>query len=359
MLTDPIKVSVIKRGQWYHFKYRFDGNYVQKRAGTKDRKVVERRRIELEQQLNSDNPTSLTRVTRILFRDFVCVFIADHASEHYTPGYLYAIEKRCSIFIEHIGDKLLTGITSNDIRELLKSIKASRNLKNPSVNRYRTLLHKMYNFAIESGHAKHNPVTSVKKYKEDNRSKDFSYLNDAEIPLFLGACDKEFYPIAFTLVYTGIRIGELCGLKWDKINFATGFINVSNSFNGSTKDLEARDIPMNDQLIKILQGHFKAANGSPFVFPDSKGNMRGGDFLKRFRSTLRRANINKKLTIHDLRHTFATLFAKTGNIYSLMKLLGHSDLKTTERYIHSFKDGEYLKNEINQMPVYTEGIQNG
>ena len=137
------------------------------------------------------------------------------------------------------------------------------------------------------------------------------------------------------LEYLGLtsqaRMSELCGLLWENVNFNKGFLTISNSLSGPTKDLESRIIHMNEHLFEILQKQRSISNGSKYVFPKNNGNMRGRNFTKRFRSTLKRAGINKHLVVHDLRHTFATQYAKTGSIYTLKEFMWHSDIKTTER----------------------------
>ncbi len=330
-MFNPIKVSLKQRNGWWHFRYCISRKEIRKSIGTKDKNIAEQRRIEQEYRLNTEDPILFKRIEKIFFKDFIHVFFDVHAKEHFSPDFCYASKRRCSIINGYIGDKLLNEITPNEIRETLKKIKTYRTLQNSSVNRYRTLLNKMFNFAKESGYSDYNPVKDVKKYKETNKSKDFNYLEDQELQTFFSSCDNEFYPIATTLVYTGIRISELCGLLWENVNFNKGFLTISNSLSGPTKDLESRIIHMNEHLFEILQKQRSISNGSKYVFPKNNGNMRGRNFTKRFRSTLKRAGINKHLVVHDLRHTFATQYAKTGSIYTLKEFMWHSDIKTTER----------------------------
>ena len=355
MNHDPIKVSLYQFNGWYYFRYRLPGkkNYTRNSTGTKDRKVAEHRRIELEQRLNSDNPQIYEKIKQIFFKEYVSIFLREYAQEHYSPSTYYATGKRCEILISYLGGKLLGEITSNDIMDLLRNLKGYRDLGNRGINEYRKLLSKMFNYAAEMNYSNYNPVESVRKYKEGNRSKDFGYMTKDEIKRFLAGCNPEFYPIAATLIYTGMRKCELCGLLWENIDLDGDMITISNSYDRpATKDNESRKIGIIPFIREILIKQKSNCNGSIYVFSDTRGKMRKGDFRKVFHSTLKRAGIDKNLTIHDLRHTFATLFLKSsGSIYSLKILMGHSDIKTTERYIHFSDEMGFLKNEINKMPI--------
>ena len=104
-------------------------------------------------------------------------------------------------------------------------------------------------------------------------------------------------------------------------------------------------------LKDILVEQIERANGSKYMFPNSKGNMRGGNFRKRLKSTLQRAEINKRIGIHSLRHTFATECLNNQiDIYTLKIWMGHSDIKITEKYLH-LTDG-FFRKEMDKMPLY-------
>ena len=353
-MNDPIKVSLQKRTGWFQFRYRVNGRYIRKKVGTKDKKVAEQRRLELEISLNSDNPEDRKAVKRIFVSEYMTIFLREYGKENYAEGTYYIYEKYCKVLLPHLGEKLLNEVTTEDIIVMLNKVKSKKGLSNASHNRYRSLLSKMFNFAIDTGYSKHNPVSRVSKLKEHDKSKDIKYLNEDETKRFLASCLPSFYPIAATFIYTGIRRGELCGLKWGNVNFENEQITISHSFDKPTKDRDTRILPMHPHLKDILLKQYTATGTSTYVFPDSNGNMRRGDFRKVLSSTLTRAGINKKHGIHDLRHTFATMFLKTGSIYTLKELLGHSDIKTTEIYSHVSNEFEFKKNEISKLPVFSQ-----
>jgi len=352
-MNDLIKVSLNKREGWYQFRYRVNGRYIRRKVGTQDKTVADQRRLDLEISLNSDNPEDRKKVKRIFVSEYMSVFLRDYGKENYAEGTYYIYDKYCKVLLSHLGDKLLNEITTEDIIMVLNKVKRSKGLSNATHNRYRSLLSKRFNFAIDTGYSKHNPVSKVSKLKEHDKSKDFKYLNEDEVKRFLSECLPSFYPIAATFIYTGMRRGELCGLKWSNVNFDTEQITVSHSFDKPTKDNDTRILPMHPHVKDILLKQYNETGTSSYVFPDSTGNMRRGDFRKVLSSTLSRAGISKKHGIHDLRHTFATMFLKTGSIYILKDLLGHSDIKTTEIYSHVSNEFEFKKIEISKLPVFS------
>ena len=105
---------------------------------------------------------------------------------------------------------------------------------------------------------------------------------------------------------------------------------------------------MNSYLINILED-LKENRNSDFVFSrNSKGEMYKGDFRGSIKSTLVRAGIKKKLRFHDLRHTFAANYMMSGgSITTLNKILGHSTLQMTMRYIHFSQD--FIESEIDKL----------
>jgi integrase len=99
---------------------------------------------------------------------------------------------------------------------------------------------------------------------------------------------------------------------------------------GQTKRNKNRVIPMNSVLYEALQGLRVEANGSSYVYP--RKHVEGV-----FKSVRKKAGL-QGLRLHDLRHTFATRLIHAGvDVFTVQKILGHSTITMTMRYVHSFE----------------------
>ncbi|RYZ87538.1 MAG: site-specific integrase [Proteobacteria bacterium] len=141
-----------------------------------------------------------------------------------------------------------------------------------------------------------------------------------------------------------MRRGELCGLKWDRIDLVRNQIVISRSLSRyglseSTKSGKKRFVPINSVMKDLLRSLMKEQRGE-FVFSDAEGRSLDVHHMYRdFRAAQTRAGFTRRIRFHDLRHTFASHFMMNGgNIYDLQKILGHSSLEMTQRYAHMSPD---------------------
>lgn len=221
-----------------------------------------------------------------------------------------------------------------------------------SVNLMMDCLNQVLNYALSDGLLKTNPCKLVKKLKEP--MKQDSFLTELEIRSFLLKAQRsKYYQLYSTAIYTGMRKGELGGLKWDRVDLLRRRIEVTRTRDNfglreATKSNLKRVIPISAELLPIFQEMF-INRRSDFVFSRSNGLPLDINHLYRdFKKVLIDAGINRGLTFHDLRHTFASQFVmKGGDIYTLQKFLGHSSLNMTMRYAHLGND--YLQEAIEIM----------
>ena len=151
--------------------------------------------------------------------------------------------------------------------------------------------------------------------------------------------------------FTGLRVGELCGLKWQDIDFKNEVLHIERTVSriicnqdsaekteiliGSPKtDYSKRDIPIPDFLLTILKIYRRES--SYYLLTGTLNCMEPRNVQKRFKTLLKRCGIpNRKF--HALRHSFATMCIEKGfDIKTLSELLGHASVKTTmDIYVHS------------------------
>lgn len=147
--------------------------------------------------------------------------------------------------------------------------------------------------------------------------------------------------------YTGLRIGEICGLKWEDINFDKCTLKIKRTVQriyekDSTKIIidspksksSLRTIPIPKFLLDILKT-FKTFD-SAFILSGTDKIVEPRTMQYRFKSLLKKANL-PSVNYHSLRHMFATNCIEIGfDVKTLSEILGHATVETTlNRYVHS------------------------
>ncbi len=160
----------------------------------------------------------------------------------------------------------------------------------------------------------------------------------------------------YIALYAGLRIGEICALSWDDIDFNSQIIHVrhtvsrveqSNSDNSKSSILiidtpktrtSIREIPISKSLLHILM-HMKESSTSEYVISTHSGFLSPRTFDYRYKCVLRRLGM-PAVNFHTFRHTFATRCIEVGmDIKSLSKILGHANVSITlNTYVHPSMD---------------------
>ena len=157
-------------------------------------------------------------------------------------------------------------------------------------------------------------------------------LAKEEIEKILEVTEITKYRTMFMLMYgTGLRIGETVRLRVDDIDRNRKVIRVNQG-----KGLKDRYTLLPDVLMKELEKYYKRVRQNEWLFP---GDKEGQHITERsvqraFQQSKTKAAIRKKVSVHTLRHSFASHIVEAGyDVYHLQKLMGHSTVKTTNRYI--------------------------
>ncbi len=139
-----------------------------------------------------------------------------------------------------------------------------------------------------------------------------------------------------------MRQGEILSLKWCNVDLQRGIATLHETKNG-----ERRSVPLNKTVWNLLKEKSRvrylatatSLRLSDYIFTSSTGTMKDGGHLRRdFMAALKQARI-EGFRFHDLRHTFATRIVQRGiDLYKVQKLLGHRDVKTTQRYAHHYPE---------------------
>jgi integrase len=186
-----------------------------------------------------------------------------------------------------------------------------------------------------------NPADQVEVEHVDDARK--RYLSEEELPRLMVALDERMYRkgtrdinktnlrlrlLVLIAVGTGMRRGEIFRLEWRDIRYNEGLIVVRAKLKKGT----IRHVPMPPELAEEIR-RYPAVLGEDRILPPEPGAKSGRQRAdKGFHDLLERAKI-RDFRFHDLRHTFASWYMMSGgDLYELSKLLGHSNIKMTERY---------------------------
>ena len=204
------------------------------------------------------------------------------------------------------------------------------------------LLNAMLNQAVEWGWLERAP--KILKPRKRACDVNYKYLRTQdEIDRFLTASKAHpwsiTYPMFSTAIYTGMRAGELAGLRWDDIDFSNRLILVQRSFAGPTKSGKSRYVPIVDCNLPVLKTWKLACGSKRHVFPNNRKKMwdqSGRIFQEVLHNVLKSGGFPPRyITFHSLRHTFASHWVmRGGQLYELQTILGHADPTMTQRYAH-------------------------
>jgi integrase len=152
-------------------------------------------------------------------------------------------------------------------------------------------------------------------------------------------------------LYTGIRVGELCGLQWDDIDLASGVMRIRRTvqriqsdaadsktalvYSAPKSNTSARTIPLPAMLIVLLQRH-RSRRDCDFVLSHNGNPVEPRNVQHHFKRLLGIADI-KDVGFHATRHTFATRALESGfDVKTLSEILGHANATITlKQYAHS------------------------
>jgi integrase len=206
----------------------------------------------------------------------------------------------------------------------------------------------MFEDAIENEIIIFNPVSKAKKLRQTENPKvqriKLKPFNTKEIKSILSVCDTQDRNMIATLFFTGVRAGELIGLKWDCIDFEKKTILITRQIvQGIEKESlktskSRRIIPIIDALIPYLNEQSKiTANQNSYVFLTKKSNKHyhsAGKIREQiWKKALKKANVEYR-NLHQTRGTFiSTLIANGEDITYVSKIAGHENVKVTlEKY---------------------------
>lgn len=272
--------------------------------------------------------------------DFEPRFMA-YSKTNNKPSTVYGKENVLKLHLRpYFGTKRLDEIGPSEI-EAYKAKKLEEGCAKKYVNNQLTVLRKLLNLAVEWGELAHTARVRALPLPEH----EFLILDFSEARRFLDAAPPESKTLLTLALRAGPRLGELLALKWEDLDLVTGKMVIRRTLwrdqEGSPKGGRKREVPLSDDALNALKAHRAVSMmKSEYVFCDAEGKRLSHKKL----STLvpkvcKRAGLAKRLTMHDLRHTFASHLVMRGvSLKAVQELLGHASIDMTLRYAHLSPD---------------------
>jgi integrase len=322
------------RGEWWVLWYDGNGGRHREKAGTKAAAVDLYRRRKTEVRQGRHFPERLRRAQAAALKaicdDYVAA-LAVNRRDRKGQG-----EARLAEVCAILGPCTANSVTPQEVERLKARLSEAKargrgGTRTPaSVNRYLQDLRAAYNLARRNGKVEHNPAGDVRLLRENNkRTRELTAEEETKLltalePRRRGA---DLRPLVRLILETGVRLGEVCALRWSDVDWTGGFATLQH-----TKAGEKQHVPLSAEALAILRG-LGPGNGHIFGGRDGKSwttNLVGCTFAK----AVRRAGI-PDLRAHDLRHTFACRRLRAGvDLYTVSKLLRHASVAMSERYVH-------------------------
>ena len=291
------------------------------------------------------------------FSKWIDIWLEKYGKTTLKPSTLNGYKMLLDVYVKrNIGNKIISSITTNDIQKLYTYLKSEgrvnydaqfgKQLSGTTVSQVHSVLSRIFDDAVKNGLTHKNPTRGTVVPKRNNH--EMGILNEDERERFLMVIKK--YPIWFELFYleltTGLRLGELCGLKWSDFDEKSKTLSISRTIKyiegelyvGETKTKTGkRLIYLPDSTSQTLAER-KKESSSMWIFPDfidhDKPINPRSVYLK-MKNLLKEADC-PSIRFHDLRHTFATHAISGGvDIKTLSNILGHAKSSfTLDTYTH-------------------------
>ena len=263
------------------------------------------------------------------------LLIQNHIKPYF--GDLYEVnEEKVQQFVF---DKLDAGLSEKTIRDIIIVLKM------------------ILKFGIKNGYLEYIQIDA--KFPSKQEKKDLDVLSKADQKKFMEHLRNNFTFKnlgIFICLSTGMRIGEICGLRWCDVDTVEGVIKVRHTLQriyiieGETRHTEllldtpktansVRDIPMSSELLKMLKSLNKVVNENYYVISNDIKPIEPRTYRNYYKKLCKQLDI-PELKFHGLRHSFATRCIESKADYKTVSvLLGHSNISTTlNLYVHPNKE---------------------
>lgn len=332
----------------------------------------------LHQRIEQFADVELTEDSRLTLSEWLDKWLTEYMPSTIRDGTLRGYQMYARNYVNpYIGEKIVSQITSFDIQKLYAKLRKQgrlhphldygNSLADATICRVHSMLHLAMKTAVREHLIPKNPLDSVTAPKPNY--KPMQILNEEQLTAFLAAIDKDevWRDFFYTELTTGLRRGEICGLKWADFDVAAGTLKVNRSVGIKGGGELTIDLPKTPNSIRTiilpattterLRERKKAAL-TEWIFPNPlhpENPMTPSSAYNRMKVILKQEGL-PSIRFHDLRHTFSTHALASGvDAKTLSGILGHTNASfTLDTYTHV--TGEMQKQAANIVDSFMADI---
>jgi len=264
-------------------------------------------------------------------------------SQNSIYSYTYDLKKFSDFLSQKSKD--IMDATQDDIQQFLKYEKNNKKNSSRTLARSLAAIRQFYNFLSDNIDVEiQNPTEKIETPHVEKTLPDYLTVNELD-KLFNSISEEDSYELRdktiFELLYSsGLRISEAVDLTIHNVDITNNFITVIGKGN------KQRMVPMGKEAVRLLNKYIKESRPviisnreSEYLFISKKGSQLNRKSVWRLlKNYVSRTEIQKNITPHTLRHSFATHLIENGaDLRSVQELLGHMDISTTQVYTHMAK----------------------
>lgn len=297
-------------------------------------------------------------VINTLKNEFLEDFIVYGNSESSRRGYDFELTRFLN-YLDSLGINEITTLSAKCVKDYLKNIrnvKTNNELSPASRARIQSALKSFLEYLYKNDHIEVDLAAKLEKIKTSQ--KESPYLSQTQCLQFIEAIKKQstsYYrdrdlALMNILIKTGIRRAEIVNLDVSDVDLVQARIWVKRK--GGSEGY----IPLLDELVEDLGKYLKTLNkdANQPLFTSKRGNrLSASSVWHLVKVYARKADLNPKITVHSLRHGFATKLHQSGvSIPTIQKLMGHRSPTTTYRYVHTTDNS--VREEFNNKVSFDE-----
>ncbi|MGH9682313.1 MAG: tyrosine-type recombinase/integrase [Candidatus Acidiferrales bacterium] len=280
------------------------------------------------------------------------------AREHWQAGASLALKPGSASYYNFQLDKhVLPALGSHRLCDVSRQVvqqflleRKGKGYSSSTIHGIRTTLAKVLQAAVEYGYLEINAARAI-QIGEREPQRERKLLSLVQVRTLLATLKEPCHTIVVVAVLTGMRIGEILALRWKRIDFLRGSIEVAETFSngrfGTPKTRSSRRVvPMSTSLREALAAHklgCERMGPEDLVFCTTKGTPLSPKNLynRVLAPTCDHIGL-PRISWHSFRHTNATLLGEVGeSVKTAQAILGHSDLETTlNTYMHAIPDSQ-------------------
>lgn len=279
-------------------------------------------------------------------RESTVIYFSQVADEYlYSKGAsavtMVGYKTKVDILKKVFRERLIDSIQYDELQRYINSLS---NFSVNTVRKYITHIKGIFAFALEQGYINKSPALKLKPSPTVKKARTPQWYTAEEARKLMDhakGCGKKGLAVIIPLK-AGLRPGEVAALNIARdVDFASKEIHVKESIKisqsgervGKTKtQTSERVVPIDDELVECLLPYKQQG----YLFDNGKGKpINYNNFLHHYIDAVFEGAPVEQLHPHDLRHTYGTLLYESGtNLYDIMSVMGHSDIKVTQIYVH-------------------------